>query len=82
VSIHVVADQASVEGHDREPGSMIGSDALIPADLLAELAQSAKVRPLIDPNDAEPEPKYVASRALTDFKRCRDLTCRFPATGS
>ena len=78
VIIHVVADQASVEGHGREPGSMIGSDALIPAELIAELAQSAKVRPLIHPNDAEPEPKYVPSQALTDFVRCRDLTCRFP----
>jgi hypothetical protein len=78
VVIHVVADQASVEGRGREPGSMIGSDALIPADLIAELAQSAKVRPLIHPNDASPEPNYVPSQALTDFVRCRDLTCRFP----
>jgi hypothetical protein len=57
---------------------MIGSDALIPADLIAELAQSAKVRPLIHPNDAALEPNYVPSQALTDFVRCRDLTCRFP----
>jgi hypothetical protein len=78
VVIHVVADQASVEGRGREPGSMIGSDALIPADLIAELAQSAKVRPLIHPNDGAPEPNYVPSQALTDFVRCRDLTCRFP----
>jgi hypothetical protein len=78
VIIHVVADQASVEGHGREPGSMIGSDALIPADLIAELAKSAKVRSLIHPNDAAPEPGYIPSQALTDFVRCRDLTCRFP----
>jgi hypothetical protein len=78
VVIHIVADQASVEGRGREPGSMIGSDALIPADLIAELAQSAKIRPLIHPNDASPEPNYVPSQALSDFVRCRDLTCRFP----
>jgi hypothetical protein len=78
VIIHVVADQASIEGHGREPGSMIGSDALIPADLIAELAQSAKVRLLTHPNDAASEPNYVPSQALTDFVRCRDLTCRFP----
>ncbi|HEY2198954.1 MAG TPA: HNH endonuclease signature motif containing protein [Mycobacterium sp.] len=78
VVIHVVAKQDSVEGRGQEPGSMIGSDALIPADLIAELAQSAKVRPLIHPGDAPPEPGYVPSQALTDFVRCRDLTCRFP----
>ncbi len=33
---------------------MIGSDALIPAELLAELAISAKLRPLIHPADAHP----------------------------
>ncbi|MCA2349502.1 HNH endonuclease signature motif containing protein, partial [Mycobacterium intracellulare] len=27
---------------------------------------------------AAPEPGYVPSRALADFVRCRDLTCRWP----
>ena len=58
-----------MEGHGREPGSMIGSDALIPAELIAELAQSAKVRPLIHPNDAATELKYVPSQALTELPR-------------
>ena len=57
---------------------MIGSDALIPAELIAELAKSAKLRPLIHPADAPPERGYTPSRALADFVRCRDLTCRFP----
>src|SRR6201992_1960932 len=74
VVIHVVADQASVEGRGREPGSVIGSDALTPADLIAELAQSAKVRPLVHPNDASPEPKYVPSQALRVFVRSRALS--------
>jgi hypothetical protein len=78
VVIHVVAEQASIDGHNQRPGSMIGSDALIPADLIAWLAKSAKVRPLIHPRDAAPEPRYVPSQSLTDFVRCRDLTCRFP----
>jgi Domain of unknown function (DUF222) len=78
VVIHVVAQQSSVEGRGLEAGSMLGSDALIPADLIAELARSAKLRPLIHPGDAAPEPRYVASQALADFIRCRDLTCRFP----
>jgi uncharacterized protein DUF222 len=78
VVIHVVADQASVDGTGPAPGSMIGSDALIPAELVTELARSARLRPLIHPTDAPPEPGYTPSRALADFVRCRDLTCRFP----
>ncbi len=78
VVIHVVADQAGVEGRELGAGSMLGSDSLIPADLIAELARSAKLRPLTHPGDAAPEPNYVPSQALADFVRCRDLTCRFP----
>jgi hypothetical protein len=78
VVIHVVADQATLDGTAQTPGSMIGSDALIPADLVAELARSAKLRPLIHPTDAPPETSYSPSQALADFVRCRDLTCRFP----
>jgi hypothetical protein len=77
VVIHVVAEQATVEGRGLEAGSMLGSDALIPADLIAELARSAKLRPLIHPG-ASSEPQYIPSQALADFVRCRDLTCRFP----
>jgi hypothetical protein len=76
VVIHVIADQAGIDG--TAPGSMIGSDALIPAELIAELAKSAKLRPLIHPTDALPEPGYTPSQSLADFVRCRDLTCRFP----
>jgi hypothetical protein len=76
VVIHVIADQAGIDG--TAPGSMIGSDALLPAELIAELAKSAKLRPLIHPADAPPERGYAPSQALADFVRCRDLTCRFP----
>jgi hypothetical protein len=76
VVIHVIADQAGIDG--TAPGSMIGSDALIPAELVAELAKQAKLRPLIHPADALPEAGYTPSQALADFVRCRDLTCRFP----
>jgi hypothetical protein len=79
VVIHVIADQASLAGDSAAaPGSLIGADGLIPAELVAELARSAKLRPLSAPVDAEPEPGYAPSRALADFVRCRDLTCRFP----
>jgi hypothetical protein len=76
VVIHVIADQAGIDG--AAPGSMIGSDALIPAELIAELAKSARLRLLIHPTDAPPEAGYTPSQALADFVRCRDLTCRFP----
>jgi Domain of unknown function (DUF222)/HNH endonuclease len=76
VVMHVIADQAGIDGV--APGWMIGSDALIPAELIAELAKSARLRPLIHPADAPPEAGYTPSQALADFVRCRDLTCRFP----
>jgi hypothetical protein len=51
----------------------------MPAPLLAaKVASTATIRPLIHPGDAPPEPRYVPSRKLADFVRCRDLTCRFP----
>jgi hypothetical protein len=78
VLIHVIADRATVDGTSQTPGSMIASDALIPAELITELARSAKLRPLTHPRDTPPEAGYTPSQALADFVRCRDLTCRFP----
>jgi len=78
VVIHVIAEQTAVNGIAAIPGSMIGADALIPPELLAELARSAKLVPLSHPADAPPEPRYTPSQALADFVRCRDLTCRWP----
>ena len=51
---------------------------LVPADLIAELAKSAKLVAVVHPGDAQAECGYQPSRRLTDFVRCRDLTCRFP----
>jgi hypothetical protein len=48
------------------------------AELVAEVTRSARLRPLVHPADAAPEPGYTPSRALADFVRCRDLTCRAP----
>jgi hypothetical protein len=56
----------------------VDADGLIPPELVAELAKSAKLMPLIHPGDAPPEDGYVPSKALADFVRCRDLTCRWP----
>ncbi|MCV7289773.1 HNH endonuclease [Mycolicibacterium wolinskyi] len=78
VVIHVIAEQAALEGHSDVPGSFVEADGLIPAEQLPSLAESAKLRPLIHPGDAPAEPGYTPSRALAEFVRCRDLTCRFP----
>lgn len=78
VVIHVVANQSTVDGASPDPGSIIGTDVLVPAELVAQLADSSRLRPLVHPGDASPERGYIASQALADFVRCRDLTCRFP----
>jgi Domain of unknown function (DUF222) len=77
VVIHVIAEQATVEGTGSTPGVMPGVEGLIPAELIAELAQSARLAPLSRPAHA-PEPGYTPSAKLAEFVRCRDLTCRAP----
>jgi hypothetical protein len=78
VVIHVIAEQATVEGGSDAPGSMVEVDGFIPPELVEELAKSAKLVPLVHPADAQAECGHAPSRALADFVRCRDLTCRFP----
>ena len=78
VVIHVVAKQETLDGESNDPGHLIGSDALITAELLRDLATQAKLRPLIHPADSPAENRYRPSLALADFVRARDLTCRAP----
>ena len=59
------------------PGIVIGGPVL-PAAVVAQLALSATVKTLVHPGQAPPEPRYRPSRALADFVRARDLTCRHP----
>jgi hypothetical protein len=56
----------------------VAADGLISPELIAELAGTAKLLPLVHPGDSPPEPGYTPSAALADFVRCRDLTCRWP----
>jgi Domain of unknown function (DUF222)/HNH endonuclease len=77
VVIHVVADRAAVEGTGTNPGILPWVEGLIPAELIAELAKSARLVPLSIPAGA-PEPGYTPSAKLAEFVRCRDLTCRAP----
>ncbi|CAM3937104.1 HNH endonuclease signature motif containing protein [Mycobacterium senriense] len=76
VVIHVVAEQASVDGKVSRPGVLPGVEGLIPAEVIAELARSARLVPVIAPGGAEDH--YTPSATLADFVRCRDLTCRAP----
>ncbi|MGN6336461.1 HNH endonuclease signature motif containing protein [Mycobacterium sp.] len=76
VVIHVIADGASIEGTASTPAVSPGVEGLIPAEVVAELARSARLVPLKTPADAET--RYTPSAALADFVRCRDLTCRAP----
>jgi len=45
---------------------------------LRDLAAQAKLRPLVHPGNSPAENRYRPSRALADFVRARDLTCRAP----
>ena len=76
--IHVVAERSTLDGDSDKPGYLLGADVLIPAELLRDLAATARLRPLVQPHDCDPEPHYRPSRALADFVRARDLTCRAP----
>ncbi|MFZ3318103.1 HNH endonuclease signature motif containing protein [Mycobacterium sp.] len=78
VVIHVIAEQATIDGRGSTPASEMGADGLIGPELVGELAASARLVPLVHPVDAAPEPGYAPSKALADFVRCRDMTCRWP----
>ncbi|GAY19063.1 HNH endonuclease signature motif containing protein [Mycobacterium sp. shizuoka-1] len=79
VVIHVVADQATLDGIEKNPAYLLDSGTLISPELLAELKATARRRPLVVPlADTSPETAHHPSRALADFIRARDLTCRAP----
>ncbi|MDV3129474.1 HNH endonuclease [Mycobacterium sp. 21AC1] len=77
--IHILADQATLDGASDDPGYLPGH-GILPAQSVRDLTATAKLKPL--PVPAEPnepgEPGYRPSVALSEFIRWRDLTCRFP----
>ena len=77
VVIHVIAEQASVDGSGKAPGVVVGAEGLITAEMVAELGKTAHLQPLTPPSDT-PEPRYIPSAKLADFVRSRDVTCRAP----
>ena len=78
VVIHVIAEQAVNGSAGFTIASEVRADGLVSPELIAELAAQARLTPLVHPLDAAPEPGYAPSKALADFVRCRDLTCRWP----
>jgi hypothetical protein len=56
---------------------MMGGQFL-PGPVARRAALNATLTAIIHPGLAPPEPRYVPSKKLADFVRCRDLTCRFP----
>lgn len=80
VMIHVMAEQATLDGLSDSPAYVPGFGGLS-AEAVRNIAKSAKRRIVRHPGDAPAEPGYRPSTALADFVRCRDLTCRFPGCG-
>jgi Domain of unknown function (DUF222) len=77
VVVHVVAEQSTVDGTGTKPGHVRGYGP-VPADVVHDVAKTAKLKPLVIPTDAVPESGYRPSAALADFIDSRDLTCRWP----
>ncbi len=73
VVIHVLTDSDPSTAVGHLPGF-----GVVPPRLMAELVKTAKLRPLVIPKDAAAEAHYRPSKALAEFVRMRDVTCRFP----
>ena len=75
--IHVVAEQATLDGTSDQPGYLPGF-GILPAESVRDLAATAKLQPLEVPTTTTPEPGYRPSVKTMEFIRWRDLTCRWP----
>lgn len=76
VVIHMLAEQATVEGAGDNPG-YLPKFGIQPADAVRKQAGQAKIKPVTLP-DTEIQPGYRPSAPLAEFIHCRDLTCRWP----
>jgi hypothetical protein len=74
--IHVLAEQATLDGSSGKPGYLPGF-GILPAESVRELAKSATLKPVALPT-GEPDPGYRPSAKTLEFIRWRDLTCRWP----
>ncbi|MGE2719885.1 HNH endonuclease signature motif containing protein [Mycolicibacterium celeriflavum] len=74
--IHVLAEQATLDGTSNKPGYLKGF-GVMPAESVREAAKNAQLKPLITP-DTNADNGYRPSVALREFLQWRDLTCRWP----
>jgi hypothetical protein len=74
--IHVLAEQATLEGTSDHPG-YLSEFGILPAESVRDLAKTAKLKPVALPSGI-PDPGYRPSAVTTEFVRWRDLTCRWP----
>jgi Domain of unknown function (DUF222) len=77
--IHVLAEQATLDGTSDKPGYLPGL-GILPADSVRELAATATLKPLTVPTGAAPDPGYRPTATTAQFIRWRDLTCRWPGS--
>lgn len=76
--IHVLAEQATVDGTGTKPGYLSGF-GILPAESVRDLAGHAILQPVQLPSEQDtPEAGYRPSAAVRDFLQWRDLTCRWP----
>ena len=68
VVIHVIAEQATLDGASTTPACEVSADGLITPELIQELALSAKRVPLIHPGYAPPEPQPPAVEGVGRFR--------------
>lgn len=76
VVVHILAEQATVDGRSDAPGYLDGF-GILPAESVRDAVAAADMRPVDRPGD-DAECGYRPSRRLADFLHWRDLTCRFP----
>ncbi|TRW88873.1 DUF222 domain-containing protein [Mycolicibacterium sp. 018/SC-01/001] len=81
-TIYVIADSATIDetathepARKNKPALVIGSGV---TSVEALDVTRARLRQIVHPGDAPAEDHYVPSRALAEYVRCRDVTCRFP----
>ncbi|WP_218014633.1 HNH endonuclease signature motif containing protein, partial [Mycobacterium neglectum] len=75
--IHVLAEQATIDGSSDAPGYLRGF-GILPAESVREVAKNATLKPLTVPTGVAPDSGYRPSANNKEFIRWRDLTCRWP----
>jgi len=75
--IHVLAEQATLDGTSDSPGYLPGF-GILPAESVRELAGTATLKPVTVPSAAQPDPGYRPSAVTREFVQWRDLTCCWP----